>query len=50
MRAEVRQRSLTEALVGANRAGARLDRIAALLGWSALEARLGGPTAVGRTR
>jgi transposase, IS5 family len=42
MRVEVRQRSLAEALVGTSRAGARLDRIAALLDWSALEVLLGG--------
>lgn len=42
MRVEVRQRSLAEALIGSGRAGARLDRIAALLDWSALETLLVG--------
>ena len=42
MRREVRQLSLAEALVSGGKGGARLERIAALLDWVALEAVLGG--------
>lgn len=42
MRREVRQLSLAEALVSGGKGGARLERIAAFLDWTAVEAVLGG--------
>ena len=42
MRCETRQLSLAEALVGGGKGGRRLERIAGLLDWGALEAVLGG--------
>ena len=42
MRRETRQLSLAEALVGGGKGGARLERIAWALDWSALDALMAG--------